>query len=151
MSLPQYNITADENSHIFYFISIGKKGKIEKVVIYEETDVEGVFNLGFGDKNPITGGLDDLIVTNNGDTEKVLATVVTTLYTFTKNYPFAVIYIEGSSPSRNRLYRLLITKYLDLAEQDFNIYGVLSNEAVVPFIPNSEYIAFIIQRKIKQL
>ena len=72
----------NENAYMYHFISEGNKGKIEKVVIYEEMEIEGFFNLGFGDRNPITGYLDDEITTDNGDTEKVLAT----LYRFTDQF-----------------------------------------------------------------
>jgi hypothetical protein len=34
-----------------------------------------MYNLGFGDYNEITGLIDDKVITNNGDREKVLATV----------------------------------------------------------------------------
>ncbi|MFY7789008.1 MAG: DUF6934 family protein [Thermoflexibacteraceae bacterium] len=43
-------------------------------------------NLGFGDKHPITGEIDDLAVTDNGDSEKVLATVAATVYEVTTHY-----------------------------------------------------------------
>ena len=81
MNLPQYEVTPDENLYKFTFISEGKNGKVEKIVLYEEIN-EGVFNLAFGDKDITTGHINDRIVTNNGDTEKVLATVISTVYTF---------------------------------------------------------------------
>ena len=33
--------TSDENAYMYHFISEGNKGKIEKVVIYEEMEIEG--------------------------------------------------------------------------------------------------------------
>ena len=80
MNLPQYKTNPDEDLHSFSFISEGKNGKIEKVIRYEKI-TDDVFNLGFGDKDPITGKINDKVVTNNGDTEKVLATVVSTVFT----------------------------------------------------------------------
>ena len=97
MHLPQYEIIPDESSYKFTFISEGKNGAIEKVILYEELEVKGVFNLGFGDKDPITGGINDRAITNNGDTEKILATVVSTVYTFINKNPTAYIYAEGST------------------------------------------------------
>jgi len=92
MNLPQYEVTPDENLYKFTFISEGKNGKVEKIVLYEEIN-EGVFNLAFGDKDITTGHINDRIVTNNGDTEKVLATVISTVYTFfDKNYSFLANY-----------------------------------------------------------
>ena len=78
--------------------------KVEKIVLYEEIN-EGVFNLAFGDKDITTGHINDRIVTNNGDTEKVLATVISTVYTFFDKNPNAYIFATGSTHTRNRLYR----------------------------------------------
>ena len=147
MHLPQYEIIPDESSYKFTFISEGKNGAIEKVILYEELEVKGVFNLGFGDKDPITGGINDRAVTNNGDTEKILATVVSTVYTFINKNPTAYIYAEGSTPARNRLYRRGIAKYLSEALKTFVIYGVLPNEELEVFNPDSDYIGFLIHLK----
>ena len=126
MNLPQYKTNPDEDLHSFSFISEGKNGKIEKVIRYEKI-TNDVFNLGFGDKDSITGKINDKVVTNNGDTEKVLATVVSTVFTFTERNPNAYIYATGSNHVRNRLYRRGITKYLSEALDTFAIYGMLPN------------------------
>ncbi|MDQ6890418.1 MAG: hypothetical protein M3Z56_09115 [Bacteroidota bacterium] len=83
----------------FEFKSIGSKGIITKVVRYREINVKGYYNLGFGDKDPQTGYISDLIVTNNNDSKKVLATVPRTLYIFTDHYPDAVVIATGSTES----------------------------------------------------
>lgn len=148
MNLPTYNIKLSiEQPYSFEFFSEGKKGKIQKVIIFQKTDVEGLFNLGFGDRNPETGYLDDMSISDNGDTEKVLATVVTAVYLFTNENPSAYVLAKGSTPARTRLYRISITKYLVQAEKDFNIYGMVSDEEAEDFIPNKEYKGFVIQRK----
>jgi hypothetical protein len=70
MNLPQYEVTPDENLYKFTFISEGKNGKVEKIVLYEEIN-EGVFNLAFGDKDITTGHINDRIVTNNGHRKSI--------------------------------------------------------------------------------
>ena len=67
-----------------------------------------LFNIGFGDKNLETGDIDDKVVSNNGDSDKVLATVV--VYTFTDLNPETLIYATGSTKARTRLYRMGISK-----------------------------------------
>ncbi len=104
-----------------------------------------------GDRDPLTGKLDDKVVTNNGDTEKVLVTVIQTVYAFTNSNPIALIYVTGSTHSRNRLYRKGITKYLTQALKDFIIFGELENNEFELFNPTADYIGFLIQRKIEQL
>ena len=151
MNLPQYDIIHDEKPYIYQFISEGKKGKIYKVVIFQETETKGFFNLGFGDKDIETGELlDDTIISDNGDSEKVLATVVATVYLFTDENPDAYIYAEGSTPSRNRLYRKGITRFLKQALEDFYIYGLVSEEIMETFDPNGNYIGFLVYRKKRQ-
>ena len=45
MGIPRYEIIPDENTCLFTFISEGKKGSIEKVVLYEEMETEGYDNV----------------------------------------------------------------------------------------------------------
>jgi hypothetical protein len=45
--LDKYQLSADSNLMVFEFESIGPKGKITKVVQYSETNLKGLYNLGF--------------------------------------------------------------------------------------------------------
>jgi hypothetical protein len=82
MKLPRYELKAEKSLMVFEFISEGTKGQIPKLIKYNETNLKDMYNLAFGDKNPETGEIDDKVVSNNGDSEKVLATVVATVYAF---------------------------------------------------------------------
>ena len=77
-----YHIDSSPDFLDFEFISIGPKGAITKVVRYREINVRGIYNLGFGDKEPESGFISDLSISNNNDSQKVLATVARTLYLF---------------------------------------------------------------------
>nr|WP_315014968.1 hypothetical protein [Capnocytophaga leadbetteri] len=66
---------------------------------------------------------------------------------FTNKYPDAYIFATGSTPARTRLYRRSIFKFLEEAQENFYIYGVLKNRETEEFIPNKEYEGFVIQRK----
>ena len=81
----------------FEFTSEGEKGLINKIVRFQPTNLKGLYNLAFGDKDKLTGVIDDKVISNNGDSEKVLATVVATVYAFTDRYPDALIYVTGST------------------------------------------------------
>jgi hypothetical protein len=109
MKYPRYEYTAENEKNIFEFESIGYKGKITKIVQYTEMSIKGYYNLGFGDLDIYSRELNDEVITNNGDGQKVLATVVSTLYAFTGRNSDAYIYATGSSDSRTRLYRMGIT------------------------------------------
>ena len=112
--------------------------------------MNGLFqNLKKGNETPkdlTTEEIDDTIISNNEDSEKVLATVVATLYAFTDKYPDAWIYAVGSTKSRTRLYRMGITKYLSEVYEDFDMLGEW-NDNWEAFQKDVEYESFLVRRK----
>jgi hypothetical protein len=142
----RYDLHFDSDYKSFKFISEGPKGSILKGIQYEETPTAGVYNLGFGDVNVLTNEIDDLAITNNGDSQKVLATVARTLYLFTDHYPDVFILATGSTLSRTRLYRIGITNNLLLIENDFHVLGFKGNDVIL-FEKNGAYDGFLVKRK----
>ena len=147
MNYPRYDYSAGNELNIFEFESIGNKGKIKKIVQYTEMSIKGYFNLGFGDLDLKTREINDEIITNNGDGQKVLATVVSTLYSFTGKNPDAYVDATGSSESRTRLYRMGITNNLEELKKDFHVYGLRNDEVFEPFIVGEDYLGFLVTRK----
>ena len=145
MKLPKYEIEAEDSLEVFEFVSEGQKGSIPKLIKFSETTLKGFYNLAFGDKNLLTGEIDDKVVSNNGDSEKVLATIVSAVYAFTDQENEAWIYATGSTPARTRLYRMGITKYLEEVKQDFNVFGLLNGEWE-NFEKDIDYTAFLARR-----
>jgi hypothetical protein len=146
MKLPRYEIEAEDSLNVFEFKSEGNKGSIPKLIKFSETALKGFYNLAFGDKDLLTGEIDDNVVSNNGDSEKILATIVSSVYAFTDKENEAWVYATGSTPSRTRLYRMGITKYLEEVQQDFEIYGLLLGEWQ-NFEKDIDYTAFVVRRK----
>jgi hypothetical protein len=141
-------IYRSENLFQFYeFLSEGPKGLIKKIVEYTETSTSNVYNLGFGDYDETTGGINDLSVTNNGDSLKVLATVASTVYAFTEKYPKAWILATGSTAVRTRLYRMGITNNLEEIKEDFIVLGYTKEEQWEEFIIGEDYEAFLLTKK----
>ncbi len=128
MKVEKYELESVGEFAIFEFVSEGPKGMIRKRIEFQKTYDPLIFNLAFGDKNPITGEIDDTVVSNNGDSEKVLATVVDAVYLFLDSYPNAAIYATGSTPARTRLYRMGITRNFDQMRKDFLVFGQIGNE-----------------------
>jgi hypothetical protein len=147
MKLPRYELKAEKSLMVFEFLSEGPKGKIPKLVKFSETNYKDLFNLAFGDKDFKTGDIDDTVVSNNSDSEKVLSTVVSTIYAFTDKYPDSLIYATGSTKARTRLYRMGITKYITEIRKDFEILG-LRDGLWHPFRKEVDYDAFLVKRKI---
>lgn len=123
MKLPRYPLASSEQLLTFEFISEGQKGLIHKLVRYQPTNLKDIYNIAFGDKDHSTGDIEDTVISNNGDSEKVLTTVVATLYAFTDKYPDVWVYATGSTKARTRLYRMGITKFLSEVTADFEVLG----------------------------
>jgi hypothetical protein len=77
----KYPIIKNKDSTTFDFISVGKKGRISKRIIFQPYE-SNIYNLAFGDLNEATQKIDDKVVTDNGDSIKVLATVAQAVYWF---------------------------------------------------------------------
>ena len=156
MNYPKYDISSSTENITFEFKSNGTNGLIDKAIKYECVNKEQkIYNLCFGDKigiNEETGELniDDLIVSNNGDFEKILATVASSAYKFGKKYPDTFIFFTGSTKARTRLYRRAISKEFKEISKTFNIFGskiINGKYKPVPFDKNGDFDGFIIKYK----
>jgi hypothetical protein len=146
MKTEKYHLKSESKFTRFEFVSEGPKGAIRKLIEFQETTNPDVFNLAFGDLNPETQEIDDLSVSDNGDTEKVLATVVNAVYTFFNNYPDLFVYATGSTKARTRLYRMGIVRFYDEMKKDFYLYGQIGDD-FVEFEIGTDYDGFLAQRK----
>ncbi|MCT4561791.1 MAG: hypothetical protein N4A41_10480 [Crocinitomicaceae bacterium] len=146
MNHEKYTLQSDQKLLLFEFISIGPKGRIKKVIQYTETNISGIYNLGFGDWDEASGCVIDDVITNNGDSYKVLATVSSSLFAFFDKHPNAIVYIVGSNSIRTRLYRIGISTNLHLIDDLFEIHGLLNDQWEI-FNINQNYDAFLISKK----
>jgi len=146
MKLEKYDLKADESFTTFEFFSEGSRGRILKLIQYTRIGYSNLYNLAFGDKNLVTGELNDTVVSNNGDSEKVLATIVASVYDFTNEYADVWIYVIGSTGSRTRLYQAGINKFFEEAMNDFEVLGLINDEWQV-FRKGINYSAFLARRK----
>jgi hypothetical protein len=145
MNEPVYDVkySAAENQYVFE--SIGKNGTIIKVVQLVEMQ-DNVYNLGFGDFNPITGQVNDDVKSDNGDMVKVLSTVLNIANQFlAENNPMTYVHFKGSDIIRNRLYQIAINQYYDEFSDVFEIYG-LNDRIPELFKKNKFYEAFLIRK-----
>lgn len=91
--------------------------------------------------------LDDLSVSNNHDTQKILTTVASTVLDFIRNHPKAWVAAEGSTKARTRLYQIGISKNLVDIADEFAIFGYHILSGWEPFTRNKEYARFLMTRK----
>jgi hypothetical protein len=146
MELSRYELIFDEDISRFIFTSVGIKGEIKKAIDFYEAGPNGYYNLSFGDVNEETGELNDTIITNNGDCNTVLATVTAAVYAYSEKYPLRWIYAIGRNRARTRLYQMGISKYLDQARKDFEVFGFINGQWQL-FEKGINYESFLARRK----
>jgi hypothetical protein len=145
MDYPKYQLTASVSLMDFRFLSEGRNGTVSKMVQFKELPDGEVYNLAFGDEIT-TDTIDDLTITNNGDTPIILATVALAVYEFTAAYPDKYVYFSGSTVSRTRLYRMGIARNLKELLETFIIYGRIDDHWEI-FELNKEYLSYLVKRK----
>lgn len=145
MTLDKYPILFDRDQTTYGFDSDGPKGLIPKLVSFTAIGMN-IYNLSFGDVSEETGEMDDVVRSNNGDRNKVLATIAMTIFDFMSRHPGAHIFIEGNTPARTRLYQMAISYgYFDIAP----IFGIrgYSNGKWGEFEVGGCYTAFVLFQK----
>ncbi len=113
-----------------------------------------MYNLGLGTIKTNDNGseyIDGIEISDNGDRNKILATVAITAFTFIERYPDKKIYFKGADKVRTRLYQMAINKAYDELSDMFVIQGDFSESAGInklyPFERNINYEAFVITKK----
>ena len=148
MQLEKYDVRTTENRNRFEFVSVGRSGAVLKVVEFIPLYEDGrIYNLGFGDINPVTGDWDNKAVTNNGDRNKILATVAALVVAFLDGHPTVTVYAEGSTPSRNRLYQRTIAGFWEEITESYAVKGYTESGDWVAFERGGPFTAFLIRHK----
>ncbi len=109
-------------------------------------DYLNIWNLGFGDLDPVSGGIVDDVVSDNGDGPKVLTTVALTLLEFFDEYPDEIVIFTGSDDRRTRIYERIVKRFrFDFADQ-FQITSLNHDGLEVNVETDTQPSAFIIRR-----
>ncbi|MBD0288073.1 MAG: hypothetical protein ICV79_22005 [Flavisolibacter sp.] len=145
MHLDKYSVFTDDRHSTYEFLSEGTKVNIKKFVNYQQLN-EHVFNLAFGDWDEVQQEIDDNVRTNNKDRDKVLATVACTVMNFMQYHPDAVVFAEGSTPAKTRLYQMGINSHWHPVSSLFEVEG-FRNGAWEPFERGKNYEAFAVRAK----
>lgn len=138
-------IKVTDDFNVFDFVSTGKNGAIPKRIVFHETEWYKVYNLVFGDVDG-EDEIDDRSISDNGDRNKILATIVKVIEDYTEKYPDRWVMFEGSTNGRTRLYRMAVGLNLEELTAKFEIYAYVDGN-VIPFIKNLKINAFLIKRK----
>lgn len=91
--------------------------------------------------------MNDLSISNNGDSIKVLATVGSIVNSFMEKHPNAWIFATGSTAARTRLYRMGIANNLEEITADYVVFGLSENGIWSEFMRGKDYNAFLFTKK----
>lgn len=152
MKYEYYNDAAiADDLSVFEFISAGKRGQIKKRIDFVETELPDVYNLSLVNVQ-INGTTDDTTISDNGDRDKILATIFRAVYIYTINYPERWIYFSGNTFGKMRLYRMAISLHWEELSTTFEVYGEIpGEEEVLPFHKGMAVEGFFVRRKIRKL
>lgn len=129
------SIEINEDFSVFDFISTGPKGEIWKHVAFLPMEDPTMFNLAFGYMVAEGHVPDDKAVSNNGDRNKIQATVTKIIVMYTNAHPQRWVFFNGSTDARTRLYQMAITINLSNLSKRFEIFGLLHGQKLesLPF------------------
>jgi hypothetical protein len=139
------DIEVDDVFSVFEFVSTGKNGSILKRVAFTKAEGDSAYNLEFGDVDD-NDEINYYSVSDNGDRDKILATIFNIAIDYTKRFPERQIYFRGSTIARTRLYRLAIGLHFEELSAWFDIYADADGK-FVPFVKNMKISTFLITRK----
>lgn len=132
-----------DNDFVYFFLSEGVRGIIEKGVLIERLPehlclgFESNYNLGFGNVMLVNDErvVDDSVRSGNGDMAKIIATVARIAINFLRDHPECTLSFQGfidtksaqhGKNHRNILYQRGIESNWDELSAEFDFWGVTS-------------------------
>ncbi len=144
--LEHYDFFENKEEFTYQFVSLGAKGTVKKVVKFVKIGKANYFHFGFGDWDEKNNEVSDKVITDNKDTEKVLATLGEIVEHFTTLIPDAWVVAQANSKVRTRFYRIALSKNVNLIQEKYQLMG-LEKGIWKPFEHDKPYTAFLIKRK----
>jgi hypothetical protein len=96
----------------FQFTSAGKAGSVTRQIRFNGQKDDGIYNLDLRDL-PVTKKDDPGKVSDQGDMNTVLATLVQIIEIYTERYPRRSIRLKGDTQEKALLYRMALDHHLD--------------------------------------
>lgn len=147
MNKESYTLFSPEEN-IYYFESKGVNGTIIKAVIFNEYE-PNVYNMALMDYNIEKEEFSDTSSSNNGDIAKVMATVAEIIHAYLQQHQKHIVYFEGNTSAKNKLYNRIIKNNYDFFTEFYEIRGKINIEGETQEIysPQNQYYGFYIYKK----
>lgn len=104
-----------------------------------------VYNLSFGNVT-LDGEMSSYAVSDNGDRNKILATVAYAVEIYLEQYPDRYVFFTGSTDGRTRLYRMAVALNFTELSLKFDIY-CQTDMGIIPFQKNIPTTGILVKRK----
>lgn len=143
--MPYTELTAVPDLSLFRFVSEGRGGLITKEIRFAELPDSGMYSVHMGDIKQ-NGDFDPSAISNNGDRNRVLATVIVAIEIYTKKYPARSILIGGFNEQRARLFRIAIGVNFKRISRIFTILEGHEGR-FFPFSPDTKSTVFHLRRR----
>jgi hypothetical protein len=142
---PYKHLQALRDFSAFQFTSTGKAGPVTRQVRFNGQKDAGVYTLDLRDL-PVTKKDDPGRVTDQGDMNTVLATLIQIIEIYTERYPRRSVRLKGDTQEKALLYRTALDHHLDILCPLFliNLEEQVSASGGNRSIDN---IAFVLKRK----
>ena len=142
---PYIHLQALRDFSAFQFTSVGLAGPVTRQIRFNGQKDNGVYNLDLRDL-PVTKKDDPGRVTDQGDMDAVLATMIQIIEIYTERYPRRSIRLKGDTQEKAHLYRMALDHHLDILFPVFtiNMEQHVANAGDKEHIDN---IAFVLKRK----
>lgn len=117
---PYMHLQAFRDFSAFQFTSRGMHDPVTRQVRFNGQGRAGIYNLDLQDL-PVTKKDDPGRITDLGDMETVLATLIQIVEIYTERYPQRTVQLRGDTPQKDHLYWLALQRYKDILRPLFFI------------------------------
>jgi hypothetical protein len=142
---PYMHLQALRDFSAFQFTSAGLAGSVTREVRFNGQKDAGVYNLDLRDL-PVSKKDDPGRVTNQGDMNTVLATLVQIIEIYTERYPRRSIRLRGDTQEKAHLYRVALDRHLNILCPLF-IINLEEHVSASDGDRSIDNIAFVLKRK----
>jgi hypothetical protein len=149
MEKDKYPFEKTQDITVYDFYSIGHRGTIRKKIRFDLMQRSpSIFNLTLGNipDEEDQDEIDTMTVTGNGDTAKILTVVSDVIIDFLLGRTEALVYVEGATPARNRLFQMWIARTYKEIRHRIWIEGLVKKRWI-PFKKGITFEAFLIRKK----
>jgi hypothetical protein len=145
---PSLELKAHPDFSAFQFTSRGIAGSTIRQVRFISQKEGNVYNLDISDLHPKDQSAQT--ITDNGDMNNVLTTLILIIELYTERYPTRVIRLKGNTKEKARLYRIALDMHVDILYPHFDI-GLELEDRFFPLRGSAreciDNIAFILKRR----